>query len=273
MGFRFQFGETVDGYDYRVLNERTARASAGIMFLFGIISFLIFIMRQNLFWAELFSLTFLLEFGIRVLVNPLYAPYMVLGSLFVANQHPDWVEAKPKKFAWVLGLILGAVMGYFILFGVLSPLRMLTCVVCLILLFTESVFGICLGCLLYQKFHIDVQNCPGGVCDTPTPKRGNIWAKVALLTAYAVLFAGSYQALVHWKYTDTASQMTAAERSGLEQMIAGSSTPASPPTSVATVPAPSESAAAQKDATDCTPPQWAVAMGHKELWKKHHHCE
>ena len=72
----FQFGEEVPGYDYRVINERDARSSAGIMFLFGIISFFSFIMTRNLFWAEVFSLTFILEFAIRVFVNPLYAPYM-----------------------------------------------------------------------------------------------------------------------------------------------------------------------------------------------------
>lgn len=93
----FQFGEEVPGYDYRVINERDARASAGIMFLFGLISFFSFISTGNLFWAELFSLTFILEFTIRVFVNPRYAPYMILGSMFVSNQHPDWVEAKPKK--------------------------------------------------------------------------------------------------------------------------------------------------------------------------------
>ena len=56
----FQFGEEVPGYDYRVINERDARASAGIMFLFGLISFFSFISTGNLFWAELFSLTFIL---------------------------------------------------------------------------------------------------------------------------------------------------------------------------------------------------------------------
>lgn len=39
----FQFGEEVPGYDYPVINERDARASAGIMFLFGIISLFSFI--------------------------------------------------------------------------------------------------------------------------------------------------------------------------------------------------------------------------------------
>ena len=245
----FQFGEAVPGYDYRVINERDARASAGIMFLFGIISFFSFIMTRNLFWAELFSLTFILEFVVRVFINPRYAPYMILGSMFVANQHPDWVEAKPKKFAWILGLLLGMVMGYYIVFGVLSPVRMLTCVACLVLLFTESVFGICLGCTLYKKFNVDLQNCPGDVCEAPPPKRGSTRVKLAMLLVFGLMFAGTYQGLKSWKYNDFSPQLTQLEKENLEMMIVG--------------------VASAEGNKDCTPPQWAIAMGHREMWKEH----
>ena len=34
----FQYGEKVEGYDVFVLNEREARAGAGILFLIGILS-------------------------------------------------------------------------------------------------------------------------------------------------------------------------------------------------------------------------------------------
>ncbi len=34
----FQYGERVDGYDVLVLNEREARAGAGILFVIGILS-------------------------------------------------------------------------------------------------------------------------------------------------------------------------------------------------------------------------------------------
>jgi hypothetical protein len=42
------FGEVVEGYKIRVLNEREARASAGILFLFGMLSFLNSFMLGNL---------------------------------------------------------------------------------------------------------------------------------------------------------------------------------------------------------------------------------
>ena len=98
----FSFGEKIPEYDFKVINERDARASAGIMFLLGLISLFSLFMFRTLFYAEVFSITFILEFMIRIFINPKYAPYMMLGSLIVSNQEPDWVEAKPKKFAWIL---------------------------------------------------------------------------------------------------------------------------------------------------------------------------
>jgi hypothetical protein len=123
----FQFGEKLASYDYPVINERDARASAGIMFLLGTITLFAFIISKNLFWANLFTITFILEFLIRVFINPLYAPYMALGSLIVRNQSPEWVEAKPKKFAWFLAVVLGLVMSYFILFDIVTPARLGVC--------------------------------------------------------------------------------------------------------------------------------------------------
>ncbi len=268
----FQFGEEVPGYDYRVINERDARASAGIMFLFGIISFFSFIMTRNLFWAEVFSLTFILEFAIRVLINPLYAPYMVLGSIMVSNQHPDWVEAAPKRFAWILGLGLGLVMAYFIVFGILSPIRMLTCVTCLILLFTESVFGICLGCMVYKKFNVDLKNCPGGVCEAPPAKRGSRVQKAAVLAAFALISIGMYQTLKVYKYNNFQPKLSQVDKEDLEMMIEGV---AADPMKFKTQS--SETSASKTTVKtaekDCEVPQWAVAMGHRDMWLEHHGCK
>jgi hypothetical protein len=265
----FQFGEEIPGYDYRVINERDARASAGIMFLFGIISFFSFILTRNLFWAELFSLTFILEFMVRVFVNPLYAPYMALGSMIVANQQPEWVEAKPKKFAWILGLGLGLVMAYFIVFGLLSPVRMLTCVVCLIFLFTESVFGICLGCIVYKKFNVDLQNCPGGVCDTPQSKQGSLLQKIIVIAFFGIVSFGMYYALKHHKYNNLRPQLTLIEKGDAKR----TNTNTAEVTSIKkSVPA-NKSLTKTKEKKDCEPPEWAVAMGHKELWREHHGCK
>ena len=207
MNLFFNFGETVKEYDFKVINEREARASAGIMFLFGIIALFVHFKFHSMFWPELFSITFIVEFFIRTVINPKYAPYMLLGSLIVSNQQPDWVEAKPKQFAWILGSILGLIMVVFILGEIKTPLRLLTCVACLILLFTESAFGICLGCIVYKKFNVNLQQCPGGVCET-SPVKTAQGGKIFLLLIFLALFSSTYGLLKKYKYNEIALQKT-----------------------------------------------------------------
>ena len=279
MGITFSFGEQVDGYDYKVINEREARASAGIMFLLGIISlFTVFGMR-TLFWAELFSITFIVEFFIRVVINPRYAPYMVLGSLFVSNQQPEWVEAKPKQFAWILGALLGAIMTYFIVANIVSPVRMLTCVLCLILLFTESAFGICLGCMLYKRFNVTMEgNCPGGVCETVPAREGQSgMVRWMVVLGFVGMVWGTFVVLTEYKYNShaTTSKMIAAkmETSASVTPIHAKATPAQTmqqaPVKVAEKTAATETTKSDKD---CEVPEWAIKMGHREMWLKHHDC-
>lgn len=235
------FGENIEEYNFKVINENEARASAGIMFLLGIISLFSVFMMRSLFWAELFSITFIIEFIIRVFINPRYAPYMLLGSLIVSNQTPNWVEAKPKKFAWILGVMLGILMTYFIIFDVMSPSRLLICVVCLVLLFLESSFGICLGCILYNKLNIKLQKCPGDICEV-REKRDNK-SKILLLFVFIVLFSSIYYYLNNYKYKI------------VEDIVKTNNI--------------HKSISVTKNKPDCEPPQWAIDMGHKEMWKEH----
>jgi len=206
----FQFGEYVDEYDFKVINERDARASTGIMFLFGTLSLFSFILTQNIFWANLFTITFILEFFIRVFINPKYAPYMLLGSLIVSNQEPDWVEASPKKFAWVLGVILALIMSYYIIFNILTPVRLGVCLLCLSLMYAEAVFGICLGCIIYKRLNVTLYKCPGGVCSMPQEKKSNK-NKFFLLIFFISLFYGIFVGLKVYKYHNTTSSLLTQE--------------------------------------------------------------
>lgn len=192
----FNFGEKVDEFDYKVINERTVRASAGIMFLLGLLSLFSVYIFRTLLWAELFSITFIFEFFIRLTLSPKYAPYMLLGELIVHNQKPDWVEAKPKKFAWGLGMLLGLIMAYYIVFDVITMMRLGVCLVCLGLLFLESSFGICLGCSLYHTLNIQLNRCPGGICETQKLEPYN-FKKLLLLIGFIFLFIVIYMRLEH----------------------------------------------------------------------------
>jgi hypothetical protein len=201
MGLFLNFGEKTEDYEFKVINERAARASAGIMFLFGILSLFSVYIYRTIFGAELFSITFIMEFFVRTVINPKYAPYMLLGGLIVSNQQPDWVEAKPKQFAWILGLILGVIMTYYIVFDIISLVRLSICWLCLSLLYLESAFDICLGCILYKSLNKKLYKCPGGVCETPV-KQGYDKKNVLLILVFVFVFFLTYVTLKKFKYDD-----------------------------------------------------------------------
>ena len=161
------FGEKVPGFDIPVLNEREIRAAAGILFLF-IFTALLLILLNNDFVLAKYSITlFLTDFLIRVFINPRFSPSLIIGRLIVRNQTPEYVGARQKRFAWIIGVILSGVMFvFFLVVNAYSPITGLVCLFCLIFLFFESAFGICLACKLYAAVFKDkAQYCPGEVCD------------------------------------------------------------------------------------------------------------
>lgn len=162
-----QFGENIEGYDIPVLNEREIRASAGILFLATFISLMLIIFKNNFLPVKYVITIFLADFIIRVFINPTFSPTLIIGRLIVGSQVPEYVGAQQKKFAWIIGVVLSATM--FVLMVVVnsySPVTGIICLVCLVFLFFESAFGICLGCKFYSMFYKEkAQYCPGEVCD------------------------------------------------------------------------------------------------------------
>ena len=162
----FTYGEKVDGYDVRVVNEREARAGAGLLFAFGLLSLTNSVMLHNIIPTKYFIAFFTLDFLIRV-INPGYSPSLLSGRFFVRNQVPEYVGAAQKRFAWLIGLMLALPMFYLIVVNFApNPIKVLICIICLVLLFSESAFSICFGCMIYNFFNKEKsKNCPGGVCE------------------------------------------------------------------------------------------------------------
>lgn len=162
-----QFGENVLGYNIPVLNEREIRAAAGIMFLATFISLMLILFAGNFIPIKYVIIVFLIDFSLRLFVNPKYSPILIIGRFIVSNQNPEYVGAEQKKFAWYIGLLLSISM--FVLLVVINAFSFITgvvCLICLILMFFETAFGICLGCKLYKLFNKqNAQYCPGEVCD------------------------------------------------------------------------------------------------------------
>lgn len=163
----FKFGEDVAGYNIPVLNEREIRAAAGILFLATFTSLMFILFSGNFVPIKYVITFFLADFMIRVFINPKFSPTLILARLIVHNQTPEYVGAAQKKFAWIIGVVLSAAMFYFfIVLNAYGPVTGIVCLICLIFLFFESAFGICLGCKFYPLFFKDkVQYCPGEVCD------------------------------------------------------------------------------------------------------------
>jgi len=196
-----QFGENVEGYNIRVLNEREIRASAGILFLATFIS-LMFIMFKNNFLPIKYVITiFLADFIIRVFVNPKFSPTLIIGRLIVSKQLPEYVGAQQKKFAWTIGVILSATMFIFmVIVNSYSPITGIICLICLVFLFFESAFGICLGCKFYPLFFKGkAQYCPGEVCDLRSKQDIQKTSSIQLLIVFAFIV---FVSLAAWLFND-----------------------------------------------------------------------
>jgi len=161
------FGEKVKGYNIPVLNEREIRAGAGILFFFLMVAIMNAALKMDFTLLKYFIMVFLADFIIRVFINPKFAPTLILGRFFVRKQVPEYVGAPQKKFAWVFGLILAITMLIHInILNGYSPITGIICMICIIFLFFEAAFGICLGCKFYKWYYKEnAQYCPGEVCE------------------------------------------------------------------------------------------------------------
>lgn len=249
----FQFGETVEGYPIRVVNERTVRAAAGLLFFPAVVSFMNALLTANYQPTRLFVIVFLIDMTLRML-NPRWAPSMIVGGWIVRKQTPDWVGAPQKRFAWGLGLLLGLAMLYLMVLNrFMGPVNMLVCASCLTLMFFETAFGICLGCKLYNVFNREkAQLCPGGVCEMPAPKG---WGVSLPQVAVLALFVGTLTVAKAW-VDETGPLGGFDDMATLEDM--------------GLKPTPGEASAA--DAERCQVPAFARAIGHEETWKQHNGC-
>ena len=200
-----QFGENVEGHNIPVLNEREIRAAAGILFLATFISLMLIVFKNNFLPIKYVITAFLVDFIIRVFINPRFSPTLIMGRLIVGSQTPEYVGAKQKKFAWIIGVTLSATMFIFmVVINSYSPITGIICLICLMFLFFESAFGICLGCKFYPLFFKEkAQRCPGEVCDARSKQAIQKTSRSQLLIVFA--FA-TFIFLAAWFFNDQFSK-------------------------------------------------------------------
>lgn len=184
-----QFGEIVKGYEIPVLNEREIRAAAGILFLATFISLMLIINSTNFVPIKYVISIFLVDFIIRLFIQPKYSPVLILARLIVSNQNPEYVGAAQKKFAWYIGLVLSFTMFMLmVVFNTYSIITGLVCLVCLILLFFETAFGICIGCKIYNLVKKEkAQYCPGEICDVKAKQDIQKTSKTQLFMVFGLI--------------------------------------------------------------------------------------
>jgi hypothetical protein len=160
-----------------VVNEHLVRAAAGTTMAMGSVAFA-YAYFEKLYWPlQTVATLFFIEFLARLTVGISRSPIGLLSGWLTQRQPPDWVSAKPKRFAWTLGLVLSGFMTVITNDGIRGWLPRSICLLCLTLMWLESVLGLCLGCEIYgllirrgwirkdDAFEI----CSHGACNVPSP--------------------------------------------------------------------------------------------------------
>jgi len=247
----FYFGEKIDGYDVRVLNEREVRAAAGILFFFAMITFLNSWLTGNFNPTKIFVIAFLIDFFIRIFINPKYAPSLILGRLAVSGQKVEYVGAPQKRFAWAIGFVLALTMFFMVIINnIIGPLNLFICLSCLILLFFESAFGICIGCKVYNLFYKEkARLCPGGSCEVfkkePIQKVGFVHVAVVLVF-FAIVMSIPSLASIELSGSHSVKKEVVNEQIPKVEAVVDDA---------------------------CKVPEWAISIGHGEMWEMHHGCK
>lgn len=248
MAANLRFGEIVPELPVPVLNEREVRAGAGILFVIALVAFMNAWFAGDFRPTKLVVVGFLIDFLIRVVVDPRFSPSLILGRFAVRGQTPDYVGAPQKRFAWAIGLVLAAAMSWLVVIqDVRGPANLLICLTCLTLLFFESAFGICIGCRIHDLFARDkARLCPGDACETT--ERQPIQRLSRVQIAVPFVFLGGLWLVAPW-VTSAAAPLGG-------HLTGGGAATVSP-----------------EEAARCRVPEFAKAIGHEEKWKLHNGCK
>ena len=99
-------GLTADGRELHaaVFDENEVRAAAGLTMVIGAVAFSFAYFDANYLPLQIVTTFFFVEFLIRVTTGLRYSPMGLVAAVMTRSHPPQWVSAKPKRFAWSLGL-------------------------------------------------------------------------------------------------------------------------------------------------------------------------
>ena len=159
------------------VNEREVRAAAGITMVIGAVAFSYAYFAKEYVPLQVAASLFFVEFLLRVTIGLRHSPIGLLARAMTAGQPPEWVSAKPKRFAWSLGLLMAGAMTVITNSGIRGYLPRTICLICLTLMWMESALGLCLGCRIYGvllrrgwvRQDAEIEVCADGACRGPAP--------------------------------------------------------------------------------------------------------
>ncbi len=132
-----------------VFNENEVRAAAGLTMVTGAVAFSYAYFDKQYVPLQAVATLFAVEFLIRVTVGLRYSPFGVVARAMTRGRPPEWTSARPKRFAWSLGLTMALAMTVITNSGIRGYLPRTICLICLTLMWMESALGLCLGCKIH----------------------------------------------------------------------------------------------------------------------------
>lgn len=161
-----------------VFNENEVRAAAGLTMVIGAVAFAYAYFAENYVPLQVVTVVFFIEFLMRVTTGLRYSPMGVIARWLTQRQPAEWVSAKPKRFAWTMGLTLSFAMVIITNSGITGALPRTICLICLTFMWLESVLGVCVGCEIHGALvrrgwttkDPAFEVCANGACALPVPK-------------------------------------------------------------------------------------------------------
>jgi hypothetical protein len=168
--------------NYGFVNEVQVRIWAGLMFTVWFFTFLSVYYAGKYDLALVVVAIFWLDFVLKV-INPRYSLVGKIANMINLTKEPVRVGAIQKRFARALWLTMSSVVlimlikhnffmdaSHQMLYGTITP-PMILCLVCLSLMWLESILWYCVGCSIFEYLvdkkilkNTDNQSCPDGHC-------------------------------------------------------------------------------------------------------------
>ena len=136
-------GRTADGVELHaaVVDENQVRAAAGVTMVLGAVAFCLAYFNHQYIPLQVVSTFFFVDFLTRLTLGIRNSPVGVIARAMTLRQAPDWVSAKPKRFAWTLGLGMAFSMMIITNSGIRWTLPRTICAICLTPRCTSSILG------------------------------------------------------------------------------------------------------------------------------------